>query len=41
MKKYIKINKNKWLVIGYTKLPKGLKPFIRIKDDRKDLVSCW
>lgn len=42
MKKYIKLSRNKWLLIGYTKMANGLiKPFIKIKDNRKDIASCW
>ena len=42
MKKYFKLCKHKWLVIGYTLIiPNNKKKyFIRIKDDRKDIASC-
>ncbi len=38
MKKYYKLSKNYWLMIGHTK--GTYKFFIRILDNRKNL-ECW
>ena len=42
MKTHLKITKNKYILIGYTKLPENKrKYFLRIKDNRRDIASCW